>query len=26
LRVDNGFWRDNLVKLRTRFDAWLAQQ
>ena len=25
LRVDNGFWRDNLVKLRTRFEAWLAQ-
>jgi putative spermidine/putrescine transport system substrate-binding protein len=25
LRVDNGFWHDNLTKLRTRFDAWLAQ-
>jgi putative spermidine/putrescine transport system substrate-binding protein len=25
LRVDNGFWRDNLAKLRTRFEAWLAQ-
>jgi putative spermidine/putrescine transport system substrate-binding protein len=25
LRVDNGFWHDNLVKLQTRFDAWLAQ-
>jgi putative spermidine/putrescine transport system substrate-binding protein len=26
LRVDNGFWRDNVAKLRTRFEAWLAQQ
>ena len=25
LRVDNGFWRDNLAKLRTRFETWLAQ-
>jgi putative spermidine/putrescine transport system substrate-binding protein len=25
LRVDNGFWRDNLTKLRTRFEAWLTQ-
>jgi len=25
LRVDNGFWHDNLTKLRARFDAWLAQ-
>jgi putative spermidine/putrescine transport system substrate-binding protein len=25
LRVDNGFWHDNLAKLRTRFDAWQAQ-
>jgi hypothetical protein len=25
LRVDNGFWHDNLAKLRTRFEAWLAQ-
>jgi putative spermidine/putrescine transport system substrate-binding protein len=25
LRVDNAFWRDNLAKLRTRFEAWLAQ-
>jgi putative spermidine/putrescine transport system substrate-binding protein len=25
LRVDNGFWRDNLAKLRARFEAWLAQ-
>jgi putative spermidine/putrescine transport system substrate-binding protein len=25
LRVDNGFWHDNLAKLRTRFDAWVAQ-
>jgi putative spermidine/putrescine transport system substrate-binding protein len=25
LRVDAGFWRDNLTKLRTRFDAWLPQ-
>ena len=25
LRVDNGFWRDNLVKLRARFEIWLAQ-
>jgi putative spermidine/putrescine transport system substrate-binding protein len=26
LRVDTGFWHDNLAKLRTRFDAWLTQQ
>jgi putative spermidine/putrescine transport system substrate-binding protein len=26
LRVDNGFWHDNLAKLRTRFDAWLTAQ
>jgi len=26
LRVDNGFWHDNLAKLRPRFEAWLAQQ
>ncbi len=26
LRVDNAFWRDNLAKLRTRFEAWLSQQ
>jgi hypothetical protein len=26
LRVDNGFWHDNLAKLRTRFEAWLAAQ
>ncbi len=25
LRVDNGFWHENLAKLRTRFEAWLAQ-
>ncbi len=25
LRVDNAFWHDNLAKLRTRFEAWLAQ-
>lgn len=25
LRVDNAFWRENLAKLRVRFDAWLAQ-
>ena len=25
LRVDNGFWRDNIAKLRTRFEAWLTQ-
>jgi putative spermidine/putrescine transport system substrate-binding protein len=25
LRVDNGFWRDNLAKLRTRFETWLTQ-
>jgi putative spermidine/putrescine transport system substrate-binding protein len=25
LRVDNGFWRDNLTKLRTRFDTWMQQ-
>ncbi len=25
LRIDNGFWHDNLAKLRVRFDAWLAQ-
>jgi putative spermidine/putrescine transport system substrate-binding protein len=24
LRVDNAFWHDNLAKLRTRFEAWLA--
>jgi putative spermidine/putrescine transport system substrate-binding protein len=26
LRVDNGFWHDNLAKLRARFDAWMVQQ
>jgi putative spermidine/putrescine transport system substrate-binding protein len=25
IRVDTTFWHDNLAKLRTRFDAWLAQ-
>jgi putative spermidine/putrescine transport system substrate-binding protein len=25
LRVDTGFWHDNAAKLRTRFEAWLAQ-
>ncbi len=25
LRVDTGFWRDNLAKLSARFDTWLAQ-
>lgn len=25
LRVDNGFWHDNLPKLKTRFEAWLGQ-
>lgn len=25
LRMDNGFWHDNLTKLRARFEAWLAQ-
>jgi putative spermidine/putrescine transport system substrate-binding protein len=25
LRIDNGFWHDNLAKLRARFEAWLAQ-
>jgi putative spermidine/putrescine transport system substrate-binding protein len=25
LRVDNGFWRDNLAKLQTRFETWLSQ-
>jgi len=25
IRIDNGFWRDNLAKLKPRFDAWLAQ-
>jgi putative spermidine/putrescine transport system substrate-binding protein len=25
LRIDNGFWHDNLAKLRTRFDTWMAQ-
>src|ERR1051326_114279 len=25
LRMDNGFWHDNYAKLRTRFEAWLAQ-
>lgn len=24
LRLDTGFWHDNLAKLRARFDAWLA--
>jgi putative spermidine/putrescine transport system substrate-binding protein len=24
LRIDSGFWHDNLGKLRTRFDAWLS--
>ncbi|MDR3538328.1 MAG: extracellular solute-binding protein [Acetobacteraceae bacterium] len=24
LRIDTGFWHDNLAKLRPRFDAWLA--
>ncbi len=26
LRIDNGFWHDNLAKLRTRFEAWLTAQ
>jgi len=26
LRVDNGFWHDNLAKLQARFDAWMTQQ
>lgn len=26
LRLDAGFWHDNLPKLRQRFDAWLNQQ
>jgi putative spermidine/putrescine transport system substrate-binding protein len=26
LRVDNGFWHDNLAKLRTRFETWLVAQ
>lgn len=25
LRVDTGFWHDNLAKLRPRFDAWLGK-
>lgn len=25
LRVDSGFWHDNLAKLQARFEAWLAQ-
>ncbi len=25
LRVDAGFWHDNLAKLRPRFDAWLSK-
>ena len=25
LRVDDGFWHDNLAKLRPRFDAWLGK-
>ena len=25
LRVDNAFWHENLAKLKTRFEAWLAQ-
>ena len=25
LRIDNGFWHDNIAKLRTRFDTWVAQ-
>jgi len=24
LRVDNGFWHDNLAKLHTRFEAWMT--
>jgi len=24
VRVDNGFWHDNLAKLRQRFETWLA--
>jgi putative spermidine/putrescine transport system substrate-binding protein len=24
LRLDTGFWHDNLAKLRTRFDAWVG--
>jgi putative spermidine/putrescine transport system substrate-binding protein len=24
LRMDNGFWHDNLAKLRQRFDTWLT--
>ncbi len=26
LRVDSAFWHENLAKLRTRFDTWLAAQ
>jgi putative spermidine/putrescine transport system substrate-binding protein len=26
LRIDNAFWHENLTKLRTRFEAWLAAQ
>jgi putative spermidine/putrescine transport system substrate-binding protein len=26
LRVDSGFWHDNLAKLRARFEAWLTAQ
>jgi putative spermidine/putrescine transport system substrate-binding protein len=25
LRVDSGFWRENLAKLKARFEGWLAQ-
>jgi putative spermidine/putrescine transport system substrate-binding protein len=25
LRMDNGFWHDNLAKLRARFETWLTQ-
>jgi putative spermidine/putrescine transport system substrate-binding protein len=25
LRIDNGFWHDNLAKLTARFDTWVAQ-
>ena len=25
IRVDNGFWHDNLAKLKPRFEAWLGQ-
>jgi len=24
LRIDSAFWRENLPKLKPRFDAWLS--